>query len=357
MSLSVLSIAFPYAPVGPRAVGGAEKILGELDEALTRAGNTSMVVACEGSQTCGELFDFSLDGADARNADLQAPAPLAVQDAIDRALRSQHVDLVHMHGLDFNRYRVPAELTVVVTLHLPIAWYPAQAWTFRQPVQFCCVSQSQWRTRPRDLDGAMVIENGVALPALDFEVQRENFALALGRICPEKNAHEALDAGTRAGVPVLLGGQVFPYPAHRRYFDEEIAPRLETERNGVWHRFLGPLEHEEAQRLLQRARCLLHPTLAPETSSLVAMEALAAGTPVIAYPSGALPEIVEEGVTGFLVRGVDAMAEALGKVQRLSRAACRRSAEERFDKRRMVERYFGVYHELTRTVPWETTYA
>jgi glycosyltransferase involved in cell wall biosynthesis len=94
--------------------------------------------------------------------------------------------------------------------------------------------------------------------------------------------------------------------------------------------------------------CLLHPTLAPETSSLVAMEALAAGTPVIAYRSGALPEIVDDGVTGFLVNSVQEMAAAIGKVRTISDRACRRAVERRFLKERMVGQYFALYEELLR---------
>ena len=103
--------------------------------------------------------------------------------------------------------------------------------------------------------------------------------------------------------------------------------------------------------MLARAKCLLHPTLAPESSSLVAMEALAAGTPVIAYRSGALPEIVADGVTGFLVNDVDSMVEAIGKVHTISRAACHDAAKRRFSKQRMIEQYFKLYNEIINEGP------
>ena len=104
--------------------------------------------------------------------------------------------------------------------------------------------------------------------------------MALGRICPEKGYHIALDAAARAGVPMVLAGEVFRYPAHEQYFRDEIAPRLDASR-----RFIGPVGLHRKRRLLSEARCLLAPSLAPETSSLVAMEALACGTPVIAFPA------------------------------------------------------------------------
>jgi glycosyltransferase involved in cell wall biosynthesis len=110
--------------------------------------------------------------------------------------------------------------------------------------------------------------------------------------------------------------------------------------------FLGPLGFARKRRLLAGARCLLLPTLAPETSSLVAMEALACGTPVVAFASGAIPEIVEHGVTGFLVRDAAEMARAIADCAALDPQRCRAAARERFPLERMVANYFDVYHQL-----------
>src|SRR5690606_1063450 len=129
------------------------------------------------------------------------------------------------------------------------------------------------------------IENGVPVEALGARVRKRGFALALGRICPEKGYHLALEAAHRAGLPLLLAGAVFRYAAHERYFREEIAPRLDSLR-----RFIGAVPLGRKRRLLAAARCVVVPSLVPETSSLVAMEALASGTPVVAFPVGALAD-------------------------------------------------------------------
>jgi glycosyltransferase involved in cell wall biosynthesis len=264
------------------------------------------------------------------------------QAAIDRALAAHRVDLIHMHGLDFSEYSLPPEIPVLITLHLPIAWYAEESWRrVGSNVQFCCVSQTQRRSCLAKLKDVFVVQNGVTLPPLSNVPPKEDFALVMGRICPEKNAHGALEAGTRAGTRVLLAGHVFPYEEHRRYFHDVIEPLLQST-----HIFLGPVSAEAKYDLLARAKCLLHPTLAPETSSLVAMEAMAAGTPVIAYRSGALPEIVEDSVTGFLVDSVEDMAEAIRSVHTLSPKACREAAERRFSKARMVRQYFDLYNSL-----------
>jgi glycosyltransferase involved in cell wall biosynthesis len=185
----------------------------------------------------------------------------------------------------------------------------------------------------------------VSVERLAMRVTKRGFALALGRICPEKNWNVATDAAKQAGVPLLLAGEVFPYEAHQTYFREQIEPRLDRLR-----RFIGPAGFARKRRLLSAARCLLVPSLAPETSSLVAMEALACGTPVIAFPSGALPDIVEHGVTGFIVRSSQEMAEAIRQADEIDPETCRRTARDRFSLEQMVNRYFALYRELALAV-------
>jgi glycosyltransferase involved in cell wall biosynthesis len=358
MPLTVLSIAFPFAPVGPGAVGGAEQILSDLDQALVAAGHTSLVAACNGSQPAGRLFSIPLPAREVLDEADRGWCRKQFQVAIDHALSSHRVDLIHMHGLDFYEYALPGDVPVLVTLHLPIAWYPAQIWKkYKGRVRFCCVSESQRRSCPPELRGAAVVENGVVLPPFCQTEQRGDFAVAMGRICPEKNFHAALEAGTLADTRVLLLGQVFPYPEHRRYFHEKIEPLLQSSEAFVKHEFLGLLSIPRRQNLLAQAKCFLHPTLAPETSSLVAMEALAAGTPVIAYRSGALPEIVEDGKTGFLVDGVEEMAQAIRNVHTISSEACRNAAEQRFSRERMVQDYFRLFESLLEKQPREKLYA
>lgn len=341
MRLTVLSVAYPLAPVGPDAVGGAERILSELDRALVARGDVSLVAACEGSEPAGELFAASLPETECVDEAAKALAVANLQSAIDRALVSRRVDLIHCHAFDFHRYTFPADVPVLVTLHLPIEWHPSDVWRrYAGRVRFQLVSHAQRRSAPSELRSAPVIANGVAIPP-PSRASKRDFALVMGRICPEKNQHAALEAGAIAGIRVCLGGQVFPYPEHRAYFHEKIEPLL----RGGFHKFLGPIAGERKASLLARARCMLHPTLAPETSSLVTMEALAAGTPVIAYPSGALSEIIEDGVNGFLVGGVAEMAEAIAKADEIRPEDCRRSAE-RFSLDSMLGEYFALYERL-----------
>jgi glycosyltransferase involved in cell wall biosynthesis len=141
----------------------------------------------------------------------------------------------------------------------------------------------------------------------------------------------------------LVAGHTFRYPTHESYFRQEIEPRLDALR-----RLVGPLDFRRKRRFLSAARCLLVPSLAPETSSLVAMEATACGTPVVAFPNGALPDIVEHGRTGFLVQDVGEMAEAIHAVSEIDAEDCRAVARERFSLDRMTRTYLRVYRQLAR---------
>jgi glycosyltransferase involved in cell wall biosynthesis len=333
----ILNVAYPFAPVGPDAVGGAEQILTALDAAL---GSQSAVIAREGSVCRGTLipvpaFPAIDDGA--REAGYRR-----VRQAIAEALERFPVDLIHFHGLDFARYLPPDGPPALATLHLPIHLYPPEALFPRRPGTWLhCVSESQRRDCPPGAPLLATVPNGVDLTALRPGPRKRGFALCLGRICREKGYHEALDAAREAGVPLILAGEVFPYEEHRRYFHEEIEPRL-----GKGARFLGPLGLARKRRLLAAARCLIVPSRIAETSSLVSMEALACGTPVVAFGSGALPEIVEHGRTGFLVSDVPGMAQALREVESLDPAACRAEAERRFSAEPMISRYFDLYRQI-----------
>lgn len=342
MTLRVLSVGYPFAPVGPDAVGGAEQVLAQLDAALVGAGHRSVVVAGAGSRTAGVLWETPLPPGAIDDAQRQRTWRLHGAN-IEVALATHEVDLVHMHGVDFHRYLPPrTDVPVLVTLHLPPSWYAPQVFEAMPPnVHLHCVSPSQQRDCPAGMRLLPPIANGVPVRMPGSGCRKRAFAMVLGRICPEKNVHVALDAGRRARLPVMVGGRVFPYEAHLRYFREQVVPRLDRQR-----RFLGPLAQQRKRRLLSGARCLLLPTIAPETSSLVAMEAMACGTPVVAFPSGALPDIVEHGVTGYLVRSAAEMADAIAACDEIDPGRCRAVARERFPLERMLARYFEVYGQL-----------
>jgi glycosyltransferase involved in cell wall biosynthesis len=349
MKLSVLSIAYPLAPVGPDAAGGSEQILTLLDHTLVRNGHRSVVIACEGSRTEGKLIAVPLD-CTRLDDDVRSRAQERYRRAIASALDRWDFDLIHMHSLDFHAYLPPPGPPVLVTLHLPPDWYPPEVFRPTRPDTWLqCVSPSQKRNCPPSDALLPPIENGVTLENFRTAVRRRDYALALGRICPEKGFHLAADAALEAGFRLIVAGELFRYRAHEEYFNGVLAPRLDRRAR----RFIGPVGLHRKRRLLAGARCLLAPSLVPETSSLVSMEALACGTPVIAFPSGALPEIIEDGRTGFIVKDAHEMAQAIRRARQIDPEACRQSARRRFSADRMLAEYFGLYEKLAMArQPW-----
>lgn len=341
MSLTVLSVAYPLAAVSADAAGGAEQVLATLDRALVASGCRSVVVAPASSRVSGLLAPIP-DPPARLDEQAKADAQGHVRDAIAAALARWPVDVVHLHGIDFAAYLPPPGRPVLATLHLPLSWYPAEALSPARPDTWVhCVSDAQASEGPRTAAMLPPIPNGIDLDAFAGRHARRRFALTLGRICPEKGVHLALDAARLAGTPLVVAGEVFGYEAHTRYFSDEVRPRL-----GGDCRFVGPVGFARKRRLLAGARCVLIPSLAAETSSLVAREAAASGTPVVAYKNGALRDAVEEGRSGFLVDDVPGMAQAIGATAALGRDACRAVARERFGQDRMIAAYLDLYRRL-----------
>ncbi len=335
--MKILNVAYPLAPVGPDAVGGAEQVLTYIAEGLTAAGQESFVLACDGSKIDALLFTVTVPQG-MIDSEARRKCHYDLKSKIQEIIARGNIDLVHFHGVDFYEYLPSSEIPILATLHLPLLWYPEHIFGSRR-LTLQCVSASQRRSGPVSLRPA--IENGVPIHQLQAPRARENFALCLGRICPEKGFHHALAATKRAKISCVLAGQVFPYESHIAYFRSELTPLLDSDR-----RFIGPVGFERKKHLLNSARCLLISSTVPETSSLIAMEALACGTPVIAFPVGALPEIIDHGKTGFLVKDEKEMSEAIEAVERIDPAACQEMAARRFDVTKMVDRYLDLYRQL-----------
>jgi glycosyltransferase involved in cell wall biosynthesis len=341
MGLTLLSVAYPFATVSGDASGGSEQVLSHLDQALVDGGHRSLVIAPDGSRVSGELIALPATAGPLDDIAMAQGRAICRQ-VVMRSLTRHAVDLVHFHGLDFFHYLPAPGLPVLTTLHLPIGWYPqAVLWPSRPDSWFNCVSATQHSAVADNPHMLAPIGNGVDVERLAVERNPQGFALVLTRICPEKGIHLAIEAAASAKMPIVIAGEIFPYAAHQTYFDHEIVPRL-----GADCRFIGPVDFARKRQLLAEAECLLVPSLVEETSSLVAREAAATGTPVIAFARGALPETVEHEVTGYLVETVEAMAAAIPSARRIRPEACRDKARRCFSHKAMAEAYFGYWQML-----------
>ena len=348
----ILYVAYPLLQVHDESAGGAEQILWALEREMSRSGaHTTTVAASAGSRVSGELFSTGepctqIDDYERRRVEHED----RIVDFVRRREREGRAfDLIHDHSGSFWRRAAEIETQVLATLHLPRSFYPAG--TFNDVpanVNFNCVSDSQARSFA-DLESlAGVVPNGIALDcfaAADpgaLHNGRKGL-LWLGRICEEKAPHLALDIAQRADLPITIAGQVYPFSYHQRYFEKEVAPRVHNMSNA---RFIPAPSAELKRHLLWGSQALLITSLAEETSSLVAMEAAASGTSVIAFRKGELAEVVKHRVTGFLVEDMPQAVLALQRISAISQETCVQHAQQNFSAAKMAGRYSSLYEQL-----------
>ncbi|HLV30496.1 MAG TPA: glycosyltransferase [Chitinispirillaceae bacterium] len=341
---TILSVAFPFARIKEDTVGGAEQILSSLDNAITNRGYNSIVIASEGSNVKGELFAGPPVPDSIVDQQIRERTYKIYRKLISNVARIRNADVIHFHGVDFDKYLPSIKIPVLVTLHLPVPWYNHEFISEnKKNIYFNCVSGYQNSTCD-NIHGLLgAIDNGIPVPLQPLRCKRCNFTLSMGRVCPEKGYHIAFDAAKKAKLAHLHAGKVFPYIEHIKYYREQILPRCDNFR----YRFIGSAGISEKKRLLCSARCLLIPSLVQETSSLVALEAMAYGTPVIAFRAGALNEIVKDGYNGYLVNDEKEMAEAINMTHLINSCDCYRYVKEKYSIDKMVNQYFQLYSRLT----------
>lgn len=342
--LRILYVAYPLLPVSDESVGGAEQMLLTLEREMAARGHETVTAACEGSSLAGKVFATGYAPSEPdRYEDRAAEHETRIVEYVCTEQRAgRHFDLVHDKSGHFWKQASVVPVPVLATLHLPLHFY-RQDWFEAVPPHlfFNCVSRAQMTTFA-DLPGMLgVVENGIDLRNFSPVWEKSDYLIWVGRICEEKGVHVAIDVAERAGVPLVIAGDVYPFSYHQNYFTREILPRLEQATVKI--QFIQRPSLGEKVKLLQRARALIQPALVDETSSLVAMEAMACGTPVIAFRRGALPEVVADGETGFLIDTPDQMVEIIARTSDIDLRACRSRAETRFSAMRMAREYEELY--------------
>jgi glycosyltransferase involved in cell wall biosynthesis len=345
--LRILYVAYPLSPVSDESCGGAEQVLQMLERASFARGHHTTIVACSGSRASGELV-VTVEHSSPDDFDVVQKKHVAAvcQLLHDRESAGQPFDLVHDHSGGFWKQASGLAAPVLATMHLPRSFYPAEVFTGVPANVFLnCVSLSQAASFA-DLTALLgVVTNGIESERFEFQPRKSDYLLWLGRICEEKAPHVALDVARRAGLPVVLAGGLYPLSHHHLYFVREIEPRLAH--LGPQARVVFNPSFTQKVALLSGARAVLIPSLVDETSSLVAMEAMACGTPVIAFRRGALGEIITDGVTGYLAESEEEMQDALARLPQLDPRAARQRVLAKYSSARMVEDYERMYREVT----------
>jgi len=333
--LRVAIIAPPWVPVPPPAYGGTEAVLDCLARGLQAAGHEVLLFAT-GDSTCPVPTRWVREEA-AGTVNAGAATELHHVVHAYQAVQEWGADIVHDHTLTGPIYARDLDIPVITTNHGPFAgelgdYYRAIAG--RVPV--IAISHHH-AASAGDLRVAAVIHHGLDVDAVPIGSGDGGYALFLGRMNADKGVHTAADVARRAGIPLKIAAKLRE-PAELDYFQQYVEPLL-----GDGVEYLGEVGGAAKQELIGNAMCLLNPIAWPEPFGMVMIEALAAGTPVIATPHGSVPELVIDGVTGFIRDDIDGLVDALRSVHTLDRTACRRDAAERFSTERMVADHVQAY--------------
>lgn len=343
--MRILQLAPIWETVPPPAYGGTETVVSCLTEELVRRGVEVVLCASGDSRTSAELrsyFPCSLRPAGLTDEALQYSlmhVTFALRDAAD-------FDIVHNHS------GPPSELGMALSHLTPVPMLSTLHNNLPKETEFIwshyggwynTISGAQYHALPclPRARYAGVVHNGIDLDAYEFAERKSDYALFMGRFAPEKAPHLAIEAARRAGVRILLAGKIGA-PEERDYFEAEVRPRLD----GSSAEFLGEAGGELKRALFRDARCLLAPIQWEEPFGLVMVEAMASGTPAIAFPRRAAPELIDHGRTGYLVDDVASMAEAIEGCGAIDAHACRRHVEQSFGPAALADNYLRVYEEI-----------
>jgi len=346
--LRILFVAYPLLPVSQHSAGGAEQILVTLEREMNARGHRTTVAACATSQIAGDLFPTGEPADAVDQFEIRSDQQTALLLEWLRSGAAEQFDLIHDMSGGIWQHTASLPIPVMATLHLPPQLYKhANFSSIPDGVFFNCVSQSQmaeFRDLPRIVG---VTPNGIALDRFETELvppEKREYFLWLGRICEEKGAHTALDVANWGQAKMILSGTVYPFLYHRKYFAREIIPRLK--RAGVRAKYVPEPTFTEKVDLIRNARALLITSEVNETSSIVAMEAAVCGTPVIAFRRGALPEVVADGRTGFIVDNAEEMVATLSRVKEISPEECREHAFRQHSATFMADAYEELYRQV-----------
>jgi len=343
--MRIAQVAPLYESVPPKLYGGTERVVYYLTEELVKLGHEVILFASGDSQT---------------SANLIAPIPEAIR------LSKKYKDPIVPHLYMFEEVYKRAELFDVIHfhteyLHLPIAvrsntpflttlhgrldLYEYQPF-FRKfkNCPFVSISNSQRKPLPW-LNWQATVYHGLPENLYKFSPEPGKYLAFLGRISPEKRPDRAIKIAEKFGMELKIAAKVDK--VDEEYFKEVIKPLLKSR----WVEFIGEINDQEKEEFLGKAYALVFPIDWPEPFGLVMIEALACGTPVVAWNCGSVPEIIEHGRTGFIVNSIDEAVLALDNIKNISRLECRKCFEERFTSRVMAENYLKVYMNLVGVQP------
>ena len=335
--MRIAVIAPPWLTVPPVAYGGTESVVDRQCRGFQDLGHDVLLITT-GDSTCPVPKAWIYESAQGFGLNGSLTELRHVFRGYELA---REYDIVHDHTVMGPVYAAGRfERPIVTTNHGPFNAEITDLYRATEgQVSLISISHHQASTA-KGVTVTRVIHHGVDPEAYPVGDGSGDYLMFLGRMTPEKGPRAAAQIARRAGVPLLIGAKM--QEAHEReYFDEQVRPLL-----GDDVRYVGELGPDRKTALLQGARALLNPICWPEPFGLVMIEALACGTPVLAFPNGAAPEIIEDGVTGYLCETDDEMVDRIGDIDKLDRTACRAIVEDYFSTKRMAAEHIDLFASI-----------
>lgn len=342
--LKIAQIAPLWIPVPPRTYGGIELLLSLLTEELVERGHQVYLFASGDSKTKAEII-IATEKALWLRKDLRSPHAV-----VTRLLKMVHdrrkqFDLIHNH-FDFFMFSLLMSNDcppILTTLHRPIDEELARVARSFPKMKFCAISNDQRQSAEENgLKVVDVVHNGIKVRDYPFNEKPEDYFMYLGRVNKDKGVVDAIHVAKEAHVKLIVAGNVAG-GEEWNYFLHEVQPILNDE--GI--QFVGQVGFEQKVKLLSGAKAVLFPINRREPFGLVMIEAMACGTPVVAFNRGSVPEVVINKKTGFVVDNKEEMIGAIKEIGSIKRKDCRKHVEQNFTLEQMVNKYEEVYKKLT----------
>ena len=335
--LRVAQLAPPWYSIPPDGYGGIEWVCFWLAEGLMKRGHDVTLIGAGSNDTEARQLTTFDHPQWSRLGD-------AFLEVLHAARAHQHVaandfDIVHDHTMAGPLSSPGREAPTVVTMHGPVDEETRKLFSALDDVALVAISDAQRQAAP-ELPWVGTVHNSLEIDEYPFEPNKDDYLLWLGRMNQTKGPCEAIEAARAAGRRIVLAGKCNE-PEEHQFFEEKVAPLL-----GDQVEWVGEADTDMKKRLLAKARCLVFPIDWEEPFGMVMIEAMACGTPVVATRRGSVPEVVEDGTTGFIADDIAEFPSLIQKVHQIDPARCRKHVEAKFDTETMVEGYESIYHKL-----------
>jgi glycosyltransferase involved in cell wall biosynthesis len=341
--MKIAQISSIYLSIPPKTHGGTERIVFALCQHLARRGHqVELFASGDSNVACPLQSVLPIASSDDPQSTFYLEKEFEARNSYNLYRQADRFEIIHAHWPTLAPYFSSFSTTPTLITYAYIEKELHEYYRNHLPRCFpVCISRAQ--ARMLGDESLPVVYNGIELEGIPFNDQPEDFLIAVGRMTPGKGIAEAIRIAKKAKSRLLIVGQISSHlPWSEKYFSKEIQPQID----GDSIRHIERLPHHELMQTVGRAKGFLFPAQWEEPFGLAVAEAMAAGTPVLTYPRGSMPELVKHGESGYLIDTEEEMVEAIHRIERLDRSRCRKWVEENFSVERMVDGYERLYRRI-----------